>query len=86
MKYKVGNFIVKAPSKNINKKYDVFENGKFIVSYGDRNYQHYKDKLGYYSELDHNDKQRRKLYRKRHAKDKINNPYYAGYWAYNYLW
>ena len=41
-----------------NKKYDVYKNGKYLVSFGDRNYQHYKDKtpLKAWSVLDHNDK------------------------------
>ena len=26
-----------------NKKYDVYKNSKYLVSFGDKNYQHYKD-------------------------------------------
>lgn len=69
-----------------NKKYDAYKNDKYITSFGDKNYEHYNDKIGYYSHLDHNDKKRRELYRIRHKNDYINDPNYAGYWAWNYLW
>lgn len=79
-------------SKKPNKKYDVFYNGK-IISFGDKNYEHFHDKLGYYSKLDHNDPERRRLYRARASKitDKKGNLTYlnknsANYWAYHYLW
>ncbi len=55
-------------STNKNKKYDVFLDGKKIASYGAIGYQHYFDKIGEYSELDHLDKERRKKYRERHSK------------------
>jgi len=50
-----------------NKKYDVFKNGKYITSFGDKNYQQFKDKIGLYSHLDHNDENRRRLYYVRHG-------------------
>lgn len=37
------------------------------VNFGDKRYQQYHDKIGSYSHLDHNDKQRRANYRKRHT-------------------
>lgn len=78
------------PSKKENKKYDVYlikqNENKYITSFGDKRYEHYKDKFGYYSKLDHNDKKRRDAYRSRHKNDYINDPNYAGFWAYNFLW
>lgn len=79
------NYLV-VPSKTKFKKYDVYKKGKFLLSFGDVNYQQYHDKFGYFKILDHNDEKRRKNYRERHKNDKINNPDYAGYWSYNYLW
>lgn len=56
-----------------NKKYDVYEQKqdglKYLTSFGDVRYQHYKDKLGLYSHLNHLDKKRRDLYYTRHKKD-----------------
>jgi hypothetical protein len=86
MIYTVGVYTVKAPSKHKHKKYDVYLDGKYKLSYGDSRYQQYQDKLGYYKNLDHLDPERRKRYRKRHHKDNIDDPNYAGYWSYWYLW
>ena len=69
-----------------NKKYDVYKNGKYLVSFGDRNYQHYKDKtpLKAWSVLDHNDKKRRDNYYSRFGKDaKFES---AKYFSHKYLW
>ena len=75
------------PSNKQFKKYDVYDKSeKFVVSFGDKRYEQFKDKFGYYSSKNHYDAKRRESYRKRHANDKIKNPKYAGYWAYNYLW
>ena len=86
MEYKIGIYTVKAPSKHKNKKYDVYSNGEFILSFGDSRYEQYHDKLGYYKDKDHFDIIRREKYRKRHHKDNIDNPKYPGYWSYWYLW
>jgi hypothetical protein len=83
--YKVNGYIIKVSTRK-NKKYDVFKNNEYITSFGDKRYQQYKDRLGHYSYLDHKDKDRRENYRSRHKNDNINNPNYAGYWAYNFLW
>lgn len=58
-------------SKKKNKKYDVFKNGKYLLSFGGdpKKYEHYLDKLGHYSELDHMDEERRKNYYARHHPD-----------------
>jgi hypothetical protein len=69
-----------------NKKYDVYKDGKYLVSFGDINYQHYKDKIGLYSNLNHNDENRRRLYKLRHAKDNINDKTSAGHFSWFYLW
>jgi hypothetical protein len=34
----------------------------------------------------HKDSERKRLYRIRHHKDNIDNPYHAGFWAYHVLW
>lgn len=78
---------VSAPSKTQYKKYDVRdrETNKKLFSFGDNRYQHYFDKLGYYSNLNHNDKKRRDAYRARHKNDKLNE-LSAGYFSWHYLW
>lgn len=47
-----------------NKKYSIRYKGK-LVSFGDKRYQQFRDKIGKYSNLDHNDKVRRTAYLKR---------------------
>ena len=86
MEVMIDGYIVKAPSRRINKKYDVYKNNKYLFSYGDLRYEHYKDRIGYYSDLDHMDTKRRKLYRIRHQHDHIDNPNFPGYWSYHLLW
>ena len=50
-------------SKNKNKKYDVYDmKGNFIISFGARGYEQYKDKIGFYSDYNHNDENRKRLY------------------------
>lgn len=80
------SYTVEAPSKKEHKKYDVYLGSKYLLSFGDNRYQQFKDKFGYYDNLDHGDETRRLNYRLRHRKDKIYNPYYPGYWSYRYLW
>jgi hypothetical protein len=84
--------------KTGNKKYkaEVYDlSGKRVATseFGDRRYQQFKDRIGYYSDLDHNDKKRRDRYRKRHeailTKDGI--PAYKvefspAWYSYLYLW
>lgn len=76
--------------KNITpktKKYSVITpNGK-LIHFGARNYEQYKDTaLGKYSKQNHLDKNRRENYQTRHKNDYINNPEYAGYYSWKYLW
>lgn len=60
---KVGKYnYEKSPVKN--KKLRVVVNGKRI-DFGDSRYQHFKDRTGLWSQLDHNDKKRRANYRAR---------------------
>lgn len=74
-------------SKRKNKKYDVYKDGKYILSFGQRNMQHYRDKIGHFSNLDHNDKQRlanfKNRFRQLIAKNDKNS---AMYWSDKYLW
>lgn len=74
------------PSTKKNKKYDVYLDDKYLLSFGDIRYQQYKDRLGYYSKLNHNDPERRDLYKTRHHHDHINDPNYPGFWSWWFLW
>jgi hypothetical protein len=72
-----------------NKKYDVFKDGKFIVSFGASGMQHYKDKIGLWSNLDHNDEDRLKSFRNRFKKlyeMNKNNKSSGIYWSWRFLW
>ena len=85
------NFDILAPSKNPLKKYDVYQGKNKITSFGGIKedgtvYPQYKDKIGFYSDYDHLDKNRRKRYRQRHRNDYINDPTKAGYFSYHFLW
>jgi hypothetical protein len=62
------------------KKYDVYVpkgNGLKKVSFGAQGYSDYTK---------HKDSNRRSRYRSRHSKDKVNDPYRAGFWAWRALW
>lgn len=74
-------------SSRKNKKYDVYDGNKYICSFGYGPMQQYRDKLGHYSDLDHNDEKRRKAFKSRFKKlidkkDK-NKP---TYWSNAILW
>ncbi len=74
-------------SKAKNKKYSVYvmkDGKKKLIHFGDSRYSQYKDKLGEYSNLDHNDKKRRDLYYKRHGKATSKDS--AKYFSHKYLW
>ena len=73
------------PSTRKHKKYDAFLDGKKIASFGDKRYEHFHDKIGHYSNLNHNDESRRKSYRARHHKTS-QKKYSPSYFAYHYLW
>lgn len=70
-----------------NKKYSVYvmKNGKKrLLHFGDSRYGQFKDKLGHFKHLDHNDPKRRELYYKRHGQTKDKNT--AKYWSHLVLW
>lgn len=85
----VKQYIITQPIRK-NKKYSVFKwdnkdkKYKYHLSFGDSRYEHYKDKLGLYSHLDHHDADRKRLYYARHGK--TNNKDSAKYFANRYLW
>ena len=58
------------------------------VHFGDNRYQHYRDITGLndYIYLNHNNDERRRLYRIRHKKDIRDGYYSPGYFSYFYLW
>lgn len=75
-------------SKRENKKYVaiVFKDGKKIGTFhfGDTRYQHFKDLVSdTYRHLDHNDNDRRRLYRIRHKEGEFPS---SAWFAYNLLW
>lgn len=79
-------FIVKVSNRK-NKKYDVYDsNNNYIVSFGDKRYQHYRDLLGYYENLNHNDLNRRYRYIQRHKNDNLTDIKSAGFWSMYFLW
>jgi hypothetical protein len=101
IKVKGQTYVVKI-SQSKNKKYTAWLagpkqphpeiKGDFVrmlsspVHFGDKRYKHYKDQIGYYKSLDTNDLKQRERYRKRHAKDNIDDPKSPGFWAWHYLW
>jgi hypothetical protein len=85
--YKDG-YIFTAPSKRTNKKYDVFDSKhRYITSFGALGMEQYHDKIGYYSDQDHKDKQRLKNFNSRFKRliDK-QDPTTAMYFSSRYLW
>lgn len=66
-----------------NKKYMVEVDGR-TIHFGSRTHQHYKDKIGMYSHLDHNDKERRRLYYARHGKEA--DKYSPKWFSHRFLW
>lgn len=48
-------------------------------------YEQYHDKIGHYSEYDHNDPKRRDAWLKRH-KANISYKYSSAWWSWKYLW
>jgi len=84
-KYENRNFYI-VPSSRKNKKYDVYENQKYLLSYGDKRYQQFYDKFGHYKNLNHGDITRRKSYRARHRSEQKKSPDTAGFWSDNFLW
>jgi hypothetical protein len=80
-------------SNRKNKKYMVLNDNNKIVHFGDKRYEQFKDNVGLYKKLNHNDKKRQKNYCKRSAfiRDKNgnltkNNIDSANYWSRKLLW
>ena len=76
-------------SKAKNKKYSVYvksdnKSGVKLIHFGDNRYGQFKDKIGHYSNLDHNDKQRQKNYFSRHGKATTKDS--AKWWSHKILW
>lgn len=78
-----------------DKKYMVKAPSGRWVHFGNKNYQHFFDKvpLKLYSHLDHKDTKRKAAYRARHKAIKLKDgtPAYknkeqASYWSWHYLW
>ena len=86
MAYRYKDFIIK-PSSTKYKKYDVYHvrnPSKRLLSFGDRRYSHYHDRLGHYAHLNHDDDARRQRYYKRHNKNY--GPYTADWFSKAFLW
>ena len=75
-------------SKAKNKKYSVYVKGQTgkprIIHFGDSRYGQFKDKIGHYKSLDHNDPKRKKSYYARHGKATSKDT--AKYWSHKILW
>jgi hypothetical protein len=71
-----------APSKNKNKKIDVYKDGQYIFAIGDVNYNDYPTYLETKGEEYAN--KRRTLYHNRHKKDDVPNT--RGWYTYRLLW
>ena len=70
-----------------NKKYSVYvkDNSKTkLIHFGDKRYKHYKDKIGLYSHLDHNNEKKKKSYHSRFGPANDKNT--AKYWSHKILW
>ena len=74
-------------SKAKNKKYSVYvkQNSKTkLIHFGDKRYKHYKDKIGLYSHLDHNNEKKRKSCHSRFGR--ANDKNIAKYLSHKNLW
>ncbi len=77
------------PSKYKTKKYDVYLNEKYILSFGaikltGEPYSQYFDKFGYYTKYNHMDEARKLRYYKRHGE--ASKKYSAKWWSHEFLW
>jgi len=76
---------------NQTKKYDAIlqsiRSGRTVrVPFGQRGYQHYKDQIGYYSDFDHYDKNRRRSFLARNENNIKAGYFSPGYFSATYLW
>ena len=72
-------------SSRKDKKYMVLTK-KGIIHFGARGMKQFKDKLGVYSHLDHNDPKRRERYYARHKERNLKDKERAKYWSHKILW
>jgi len=72
-------------SNRKNKKYMVLTKSG-VIHFGDKRYEQFKDKIGVYKDLDHNDPKRRELYYKRHGDRNTKDKESAKYWSHKILW
>ena len=89
-------FVKTDPSSH--SKYDVYKftkegNIKHIASFGDKRFQHYFDRVGLYSNLNHYDSDRRARYWSRHGSIRlddgslaINKKESPAWFSFRYLW
>lgn len=89
---KIGKYIFQKSTRKGKKLMVVVKNGSNI-HFGDKYSEHYRDKTGFYSDLNHNDKQRRTSFRKRMEGIKlkdgsraIDNKMQPAFYSYHYLW
>jgi hypothetical protein len=81
--YKDG-YVFKVPKRKSKKKYDVYKDGEFLVSFGSNTNKQYKDKIGYYKNLDTLDKDKRKRFYDRFGKS---STFESALWfSSKYLW
>lgn len=90
---RIKNWVFVAPSKRKLKKYDVYSSktGEYITSFGaihplGQPYEQYFDKISFYKDYNHENKERRKLYRLRHKNDKLSDKTSAGFFSWFFLW
>jgi hypothetical protein len=82
---KIGEYFFVAPSRRQFKKYDVYKNGDYLLSFGDNRYKHYEDKIGAYDYLDHHNDKKRYAFKSRHNK-RLNDFESATWFADKFLW
>lgn len=85
--YKYGYKFV-APSIVKDKKYDVYDirTDKKLASFGNRNYEQYKDKISFYKHLDHGNNKKRLLYKMRHPAAERHKYQSPSWFADRFLW
>lgn len=72
-------------SNRKNKKYMVLTKSG-VIHFGDKRYGQFKDKIGVYKDLDHNDPKRKKAYYDRHGDKNTKDKESAKYWSHKILW
>jgi hypothetical protein len=89
----INKWLFVAPSHKTDKKYDVYDNrtGDYVCSFGQikKNgipYEQFRDRIGYYKEYNHYDRERRNRYRNRHKKDAYNVIGTPSYFSTYFLW